>query len=273
VATRRFLPSDPADFLRSIIPLALLAVAAALPATRLVAIVLLVGGFAVATGRTAPVRWAWAAAIPVAIGLVWQAWRGESFGTGGLECGDLASPFAVARATEAVLVLGALVVLAVLLGANASTLAFRMPARRWWTLALAGFVVFGPLAVLVGPWFATPFFGDVGYDVTNVAALAPALLFAASNGVMEEVAYRGALLHWSGRVIGMGPALVGQALIFGLAHSGPDVAGSPVVLMVLMGLAGLVAGAVAIRTRSLLIPIAIHVALDLPIYYGFACGT
>mgnify|MGYP003297602116 CR=1 FL=1 len=35
--------------------------------------------------------------------------------------------------------------------------------------------------------------------------------------------------------------------------------------------AGLILGAMALRTRSLLLPIAIHVALDLPIYYYFAC--
>jgi membrane protease YdiL (CAAX protease family) len=33
----------------------------------------------------------------------------------------------------------------------------------------------------------------------------------------------------------------------------------------------LIAAVIAIRTRSLLLPMAIHVALDLPIYYYFAC--
>jgi hypothetical protein len=30
---------------------------------------------------------------------------------------------------------------------------------------------------------------------------------------------------------------------------------------------------VTIRTRSLLIPIAIHIGLDIPIYFAFACAT
>jgi membrane protease YdiL (CAAX protease family) len=72
-------------------------------------------------------------------------------------------------------------------------------------------------------------------------------------------------------VLGVGPALVGQAVVFGLAHSGPDVTGLPIPLMLVLGLGGLLAGAIAIRTRSLLIPIAVHVGLDIPIYYAFAC--
>ena len=34
-----------------------------------------------------------------------------------------------------------------------------------------------------------------------------------------------------------------------------------------------IAGLVAIRTRSLLLPIAVHIGLDIPIYYAFACAT
>jgi len=40
-----------------------------------------------------------------------------------------------------------------------------------------------------------------------------------------------------------------------------------------MGVGGLLAGVIAVRTRSLLLPIAVHIGLDIPIYYSFACGT
>jgi len=43
--------------------------------------------------------------------------------------------------------------------------------------------------------------------------------------------------------------------------------------MLLMGVGGLLAGAIAVRTRSLLIPMAIHIGLDIPIYYALACGN
>ena len=38
-----------------------------------------------------------------------------------------------------------------------------------------------------------------------------------------------------------------------------------------MGLGGLLAGVIAVRTRSLLIPIAVHIGLDIPIYFALAC--
>ena len=104
-----------------------------------------------------------------------------------------------------------------------------------------------------------------------IQALAPAFLFAVSNGVMEEVIYRGVLLAWSARIIGIGPALLGQAAVFGIAHSGSDVLALGVPLMIAMGVGGLVAGIIAVRTRSLLIPIAVHISLDLPIYFALAC--
>jgi hypothetical protein len=113
----------------------------------------------------------------------------------------------------------------------------------------------------------------VGYDITVLGAILPALLFAAANGAMEELVYRGALLGWSARVMGVAPAVVGQAIVFGLAHSGADVVGNGLVLSLALGVGGLVAGIIAVRTRSLLLPIAIHVGLDIPIYSAFACAT
>jgi membrane protease YdiL (CAAX protease family) len=271
--TRRFLPSDPADFLRAVVPLALLALAATLPGLRLIIAAVLVGGTAVAIGRDAPVRWAWAAAIPVSVSLTWGAWPMPVAALDGSDCAAIASPTAVWRAAEAVIVLGVLAALATLLHATRASLGLRMPARRWIRWAIVGFVVSGPVALLLGPILAPPFFGDVGYDVTMVGALIPALIFAASNGVMEELIYRGALLGWTARVMGVGPALLGQAIVFGLAHSGPDVVGSPLPLMLALGVGGLLAGVIALRTRSLLIPIAVHIGLDIPIYYAFACPS
>ena len=272
-AARRFLPSDPRDFLRSAVPLVLLALAAIQADTRIVVLVLLALGTTIATRRNAPVRWAWAAAVPVAVSLAWgQLTFGDPAGAPGSSCPDPAAPLVVARIIEAVLVLGVLAVLAMVLGASRSSIALRWPARRWVRWAIVGFVVAGPLGLLLGPLLARPFFGDVGYTLA-LAPLVPAALFAIANGVMEEVAYRGALLHWSARVMGIGPAVVGQAVVFGLAHSGSDVIGWPIPLAVAMGVGGLLAGVIAVRTRSLLIPIAVHVGFDLPLYLGLACSN
>jgi membrane protease YdiL (CAAX protease family) len=268
-AARRFLPSDPKDFLRSAVPLVLLALAAVQADTRFVVLILLALGATVAVRREAPVRWAWAAALPVAVSL---AWGQLTFGAGssGDTCADPASPLVVARVVEAVLVLAVLGTLAVVLGANAGSIALRWPARRWVRIAVIGFLIAGPVGLLLGPLLATPFFGDVSYELA-LAPLVPAAVVAIANGVMEEVAYRGALQHWSARVMGIGPAVLGQAIVFGLAHSGSDVIGWPIPLAVAMGIGGLLAGIIAVQTRSLLIPIAIHVGFDLPLYLGLAC--
>lgn len=270
-AARRYLPTDPADLVRSLVPLALLAGAAALPVLRIPVLVALVLGAAVGIARGAPVRWAWAAGVPVAANLAWGGLAAPLAAADGSDCADPASPFATWRLLEAVVVLGVLAAVAVPLGASRQSLGLRWPARRHVRTAVLSFLVAGPLGLVLGPLLARPFFGDVGYDLTIVGALVPALVFALANGIMEEVAYRGALLGWSAKVMGLGPAVVGQAVVFGLAHSGTDVIGAPLPLMLALGVGGLLAGAIAVRTRSLLVPIAVHVGLDIPLYYAFAC--
>jgi membrane protease YdiL (CAAX protease family) len=272
VAATRTLPFDSADFLRSIVPIALLAIAAIAPPLRLPVLIILATGTAIAIRREAPVRWTWGGAVPVAVSLFWGTLAAPRAGANLVDCADPASPVAAWRALEAVVVLVALAIVAISLRAVPASLYLRLPARRWIPWAIGGFVVAGPLALLVGPYLARPLFGDVSYTLV-AGALVPALVFGVSNGVMEEVIYRGALMSWSGRVVGIGPALLGQAIVFGLAHSGTDVIGFQVPLMFAMGLGGLLAGLVTVRTRSLLIPIAIHIGLDIPIYFALACGS
>jgi len=251
----------------------MLALAAAFPVLRLPVLVALVAGTAVAISRDALVRWTWAAGIPVAISLAWGLWPAPVAATDGSDCASLTSPVAVWRLAEAAVVLASLAVLASTLKASRSSLALRMPARAVVRWSIVGFLVAGPAALVLGPILARPFFGDVGYDLTVVGALVPALVFAVANGSMEELAYRGALLGWSAKVIGTWPAVVGQAVVFGLAHSGADVVGNGVPLMLALGAGGLIAGVITVRTRSLLLPMAVHVGLDIPIYYAFACAT
>jgi membrane protease YdiL (CAAX protease family) len=268
---RRPLPSDLADAARSAVPIGLLILAAAVPPARPVVVAALVAGFAVALRRDAPVRWAWAAPIPVAIGLTWGLLPAPAADGLGADCEDPASPPAVWRAAEAVVALGAIAVLAYVLRGRRSDLGLRWPARPVVQLAAAGALVIAPLGLLLGAALATPFFGPIALDLSRPGFLVPALAFAVANGAMEELSYRGALLGWTSRVTGTWLALVGQAVAFGIAHGGPDVNGWPIVLMVAMGAGGFLAGLIALRTRSLLVPIAWHVALDLPLYVYLAC--
>jgi membrane protease YdiL (CAAX protease family) len=268
---RRQLPADLADAARSGIPIGLLILAAAVPVARPIVLVALVAGVAVAIRRRAPVRWAWAAPIPVAVNLCWGLLPAPLADPLGANCTDLDSPPAIWRAAEALLALGSLAVLAYVLRARRSDLGLRWPARAVVRLAVVGAVLLGPIGLVLGAWLARPFFGTFELDLSRPGFLAPALIFAVANGVMEELAYRGALLGWTSRVTGTWLALVGQAIVFGVAHGGADVGGSPILLMTALGVGGFVAGVIALRTRSLLIPIAWHVALDLPLYVYLAC--
>jgi membrane protease YdiL (CAAX protease family) len=255
------------------VPLVLLALAAAFAPARLLILVALGAGTAVAIGRGAPVRWVWAAAVPVAVNLAWGTWPAPPVAIDGSDCPNVLSPVATWRALEAVVALAALGGLALLLRAPRTSLLLRWPTRSVVRWSAIGFLVSGPVALVLGPIVARPFLGEVSYDVAIIGAIVPALVFAVANGTMEELIYRGALLGWSSRVMGIGPALVGQAVVFGLAHSGSDVVGNGIPLSLGLALGGLIAGVVAVRTRSLLLPIAVHVGLDIPIYYAFACAT
>jgi membrane protease YdiL (CAAX protease family) len=268
---RRPLPSDWPEALRSAAPIALVVLAAAIPMTRPFVLAALVSGVIVAIRRDAPVRWAWAAPIPIAIGLCWGLLQAPLADPGGADCIDLGSPPAAWRAAEAALVLGVLTILASVLHVRPSDLGLRWPARGVVRLAIAGAIVLGPIGLLVGALVARPFFGTFELDLSRPAFILPALVFALSNGVMEELAYRGAFMGLTARVTGTWVALIGQAVVFGLAHGGADVGGSPLILMVILGMGGFVAGVIALRTRSLLVPIAWHVALDLPLYAYLAC--
>jgi membrane protease YdiL (CAAX protease family) len=273
LTVRAALPRDPAGAARALLPIVLVILAAAVRETRLAVLVALVAGTVVGIRRDAPVRWAWAAPVPVALSLSFALIAPPSAALSGADCASVFSPLAVWRLLEAGIVLGSVAFLAVILRARAASLWLRRPSARVIMIGLIGFGLFGVLGLIVGPALARPFFGSFGIDTSDPLTLVPALIFALSNGIMEEVAYRGALMGWSARVIGLAPAVGLQAVVFGLAHGGPDVIGSSSLLIMALGVGGLLAGLITIRTRSLFLPIAIHVALDLPLYVGLACRT
>jgi membrane protease YdiL (CAAX protease family) len=272
--------TDPADIRRpngrgwhlivDLLPLALLTVGAAVGPLRPATLAILVAGFVIARSsdrRRAP---AWAATLPVAVTLVWGLAPLPAHATDGSTCEAIDAPFATVRLGEAVVALTVLAVLMRLVGGGGGELGLQRPSRRIGVASIIALVVLGPIGLVVGPWLAGPFFGPVRIEASTGAAI-PALVFALSNGIMEEVIYRGALRAWTRRVTGPRIALVGQALVFGLAHTGPDFVGSPVPAVMAMFLGGLVAGWIVERTGSLAFPIAAHVGLDIPLYYGNAC--
>lgn len=204
-----------------------------------------------------------------------MAWSGVALPAGardGSSCANLLAPFALYRAAGAVLVLVAVALVVRLLGSTAAEIGIRQAPRSDLALALGALLAVGIVAVFIGPALAEPFFGPLPVGLGNVSALFPALLFAVANASMEETVYRGVLLRWVMRSHGPLLAVAVQAAAFGLAHGvGSDFAGSPLPVMAATAAGGLAFGAISLRTGSLLLPIALHAALDIPIYYANAC--
>lgn len=263
-------------------PVVLVAVAAIIPLARLPVLAGLVGGLAVQRGD--PVgRWTWAAPIGVAVSLAWGLLDAPLGAADGSDCASVLSPPATWRLGEAALVLAALAALVQWLPSGRAELGLAWPSGRVLASAVAGAILVGPVAVLAGPALAAPFFGEMTLRTDGPGAVVPALVFAASNGTMEELAYRGALQGWLAHGFGGGPAGVGdrrgvvlaivaQAVVFGLAHGiGAEFTGSPLPVVGAMIAGGLLAGFIVRRTGSLALPIAVHVALDVPLYYYWAC--
>ena len=96
---------------------------------------------------------------------------------------------------------------------------------------------------------------------------------AGSNSLAEELAFRGAMRTWLAPGLGIIGANLAQAVVFGLSHTGDDFVGLSAVIptMLAMILVGYVGGVIARRTRSLTLPLALHAAADIPLYFYWAC--
>jgi membrane protease YdiL (CAAX protease family) len=261
---------EPADAVRSGIPLLVLLAAVALPGLAWIFAAALVAGAAVAAGRRVPVAWSWAAMVPAGVIAVMRTLEPAMAGAPGTGCALLTTPAVPWSAAELVLVIAVTATLAGLLRATAGDLAIRWPAKAAVRLAVTGAAILlgGGLAAVVV--LSQPAFGFPALDLGGPAFLLPAVVFAIARGVGEELAWRGALLRWLGRMIGPWPAVVGQAAVYGVAWG--VALGSPL-WGVIAGAAGLLAGMLVVRTRSLLVPIAWHVALNVPLYALLACGA
>jgi membrane protease YdiL (CAAX protease family) len=153
----------------------------------------------------------------------------------------------------------------------------RLGSRRVVALSIVAVLAIVPLALfsssLVGGLFGEVFFGAFALDLAQPAALAPAFVFAASNAVAEELAYRGAMRAWLTPSLGIIGANLAQAILFGLSHTGDDFvsASAAIPTAAAMVLAGFVGGVIVRRTRSLSFVLAVHLAADIPLFYYYAC--
>jgi membrane protease YdiL (CAAX protease family) len=270
MTSRRRLAVQPADAVRAGVPLLLLVGAVALPTLAGVFLVVLTGGVAVAVGRRVPVAWSWAAMVPATVIATLRAFGPAATAWEEATCTLSSSPAVVWAVAEAVLVVAATATLAMVLHAKAGDLAIRKPpqyALRWAALGAAAILGGGLVAILLlaGPVFAAP-----AVDPGGLGFLLPASIFAVAVAVSEELAWRGALQGWLGRTVGPWVAALAQAGVYGIAWG--VALGSPLG-GVLAAAAGLLLGSIVVRTRSLVVPIAWHIAFNVPFYAYIACTT
>jgi membrane protease YdiL (CAAX protease family) len=253
------------------LPIALILYAAVVREARLLVLGLLLFGFSYTLVRRSNLRWVWAAPIPIAVWLTWRTLSAPLANPGGLDCADALSPPASWRLAQALLALGTLGVLMGVLGAKPSAIWWRRPTVPIARLSVLGFFVAAPLGLLLSAAIARPYFGTFDLNIGDPMALVPGLVFSLSNAIGEEVIYRGAFMAFAGKVIGLRQALVLQAVVFGVSHAGAHFMGSPIPVVLTVGFGGYVAGLLTLKTRSLMMPIAVHTAIDLPVYAFFAC--
>lgn len=247
-----------------------LSAAALLPPLRVPVAAVVGAGFLLAP-RPSTLRWVTAAALPPALLLVLAHHLVEPQLGGVLACADLASPVAWTRALEALIVIGAVLGLAGLMGSTFAELGLQRPGRTQLALGLAAVVLIPIPSLYLGAILAEPFFGPIRLDLAQPLAIVPAVVLAVANGTMEELVYRGALMAWLSRAAGPAAGLVGQAIVFGAAHTGSDFVGPVLPVVLTIGVGGLIAGLVVRRTGSLWLPIVVHICFDVPLYYAAAC--
>jgi membrane protease YdiL (CAAX protease family) len=263
-------PRTGANLLLAAAGLAVIVSSAIVPPLRPVA-ALVLGIGCVALWRSArPEAIAWAAVLPVALGLALPWILGPDAPLGDPACTNPVSIIVLRRIVLAGVVLGAVAALAVAHGSRIAELGLGRPSRPEAAIAAAGCVALVVGGLVIGPAIAAPFFGQLAFPVP-VAALLPAIVFGVVNGVTEEVAYRGAMQGWLGRLAPVWVAIGFQGLVFGMIHAGPEVVTLLPVHIALLATAGIAAGVVRWRTGTLWIPAAIHVGADVALYVGLAC--
>ena len=218
-----------------------------------------------------------AAVLPAAAILVWRAIPQPVADASGADCASLLAPPAVWRFIEGAVGLVTVIVLVIDRRTSMGELGFRRGSRPIQVVAVASVLVITPLALslstMVGDTFGGLFFGSYRFDTSQPAAFLPALVFAASNSLAEELAYRGAMRTWLAPGLGVVGANLAQATVFGLSHTGQDFVGieAAIPTMAAMILVGFVGGVIVRRTRSLSLPLAVHAAADIPLYFYWAC--
>jgi membrane protease YdiL (CAAX protease family) len=119
-----------------------------------------------------------------------------------------------------------------------------------------------------GVLLARPAFGLPDVDLGGLGFLLPAVVFAVAVATAEEVAWRGAMQGWLAKTLGPWVAVLAQSVLYGIAWG--VLLGWPLGGL-LAGAGGLVLGATVVRTRTIAVALAWHLAFNVPFYAFIAC--
>ena len=251
----------------------LLLAGALVPGLRpVVAIALLAGWLLLLLFRRRPEALAWAATLPVGVLLIWPWAVGIDVPLGEVACVAPFSDIVLRRVVVAAVGLGLAGLVSVVHRVGATELGLRRPGRSEAAAALGGLLALAIGGLVIGPIVAEPFFGPLEY-ATPAAVIVPAVLFGIANGVLEEVAYRGVLQAFLGRLVPIAPAIAFQGLVFGIVHAGPEVVALLPLHIAMLSAVGVAAGIARWKLGSLWVPIGIHVGADIALYVGLACRS
>ncbi|MEO5965761.1 MAG: CPBP family glutamic-type intramembrane protease [Candidatus Limnocylindrales bacterium] len=246
---------DAATIARAAAPVLLLLTAMGVPWLAGPATLVLAVGAAVGVARKAPVAWAWAAMVPASALATVRAFSGVVPVDVSAVCQAFDSPRFGWAIAEAAVVLGAFTALAIALRTRRASVGMRMPARAAIRLAVVGFGALGLAGLVVVSFIHGGLPGPGGPYPSTASFVLAVLVGAAAIALAEELTFRGVMQHWLARTVGEWPAVLIQAVAYGVWVSA---VGWGPIMGVAAGAAGLVAGALTARTNSLLVAFAWH---------------
>jgi membrane protease YdiL (CAAX protease family) len=118
-------------------------------------------------------------------------------------------------------------------------------------------------------WMSTLLYSGKDLTFEKVVSWAPWIfVFVFSNGIKEEIQFRGLFLRKYEVFLGIDQSNLLQAVIFSLAHIGEIYSPVMIVFLFLVFLLGLAFGAIIQKTNSLIGSIIFHAGTDIPVILG-----
>jgi membrane protease YdiL (CAAX protease family) len=183
-------------------------------------------------------------------------------------CEAFGAPRVAWAVVEAVVVVAAFTALAIALRTRRASIGLRRPARRAVRDAIAGFgaIAIGGLIIVSILNGGLP--GPTDGDPSAMQLVLSVIVGAFAIAIAEEVAFRSVLQHWLARTTGEWPAVAVQAIAYGVWVTA---AGWGPLFGIAAGAAGLAAGAITVRTNSILTVLAWHAGIAVPLFAVLLC--